>query len=228
MVCKLYTLIILCSIALKQGSSLSEKEKELCLSALNKKRLLHLNTPSLKWSETLAKRAEGWARFQQYHNKIFHHKKIEPSENIWFSTHQNGNTGLSPCERAVDRWYEGVKNYNFDNCQRKKGQYITNHFINMLWRNTTNVGVGVITKDIGNGFNHTIVVARYTPRSNKFLQKDKVAVYKDQIQPLKKVLVCLPDVHPNCGKYGTWYCTKTTYVNWAKKNCYTTCGFCKN
>uniref|UniRef100_A0AAF5D732 SCP domain-containing protein n=2 Tax=Strongyloides stercoralis TaxID=6248 RepID=A0AAF5D732_STRER len=65
---------------------------------------------------------------------------------------------LSVAHFGVRRWYNEIKNYNFDNPKYKKG---IGHFTQLIWKKTLKVGFGVIERN-GNIF----VVCKYSPPGN--------------------------------------------------------------
>ena len=63
----------------------------------------------------------------------------------------------------VKRWYDEVKNYDYDSGQSKIPERVTKHFSQIIWANTSEVGIGTaISKRFG-----FITVARYRPQGNK-------------------------------------------------------------
>ena len=59
---------------------------------------------------------------------------------------------------ATDMWYNEIQQYNFNNPGFASG---TGHFTQLVWAETTQIGVGKAT----NG-GQTFVVANYTPPGN--------------------------------------------------------------
>jgi len=67
------------------------------------------------------------------------------------------------CREMVKRWYDEVKFYNFDNGAGVNPDSITKHFTQIVWSNTSEMGIGTaISKTYG-----FVTVARYWPPGNK-------------------------------------------------------------
>lgn len=66
------------------------------------------------------------------------------------------------CREMVQRWYDEVKNYDFDKGGPKTAAAPYKHFSQLIWANTAEVGVGTaVSKRYG-----FITVARYRPTGN--------------------------------------------------------------
>lgn len=66
------------------------------------------------------------------------------------------------CREMVQRWYDEVKNYDFDKGGPKAASNAYKHFSQLIWANTAELGVGTaVSKRYG-----FITVARYRPTGN--------------------------------------------------------------
>lgn len=63
----------------------------------------------------------------------------------------------------IKRWYDEGKYYDYDKGTSKTPEGVTKHFTQIVWANTSEVGIGTaISKKFG-----FITVARYWPQGNK-------------------------------------------------------------
>ena len=87
----------------------------------------------------------------------FKHSKSGDGENLyWYgSTHQN------PMTEACLLWYEEIQLYRYRKCCGPNFSE-TGHYTQMVWENTTELGIGVAISKSG----ETYVVARYNPHGN--------------------------------------------------------------
>lgn len=122
------------------------------LDAHNQYRAQH-GAPPLKWSSKLASDAEKWAKQLVKLNRLQHHTG-DDGENLAYASGYE-LTG----QRAVDMWYEEIKDYNFGNPGFSSG---TGHFTQVIWVGSQEVGVAKASNANGTQF----VVARYYPAGN--------------------------------------------------------------
>ncbi|XP_028001865.1 Golgi-associated plant pathogenesis-related protein 1 isoform X1 [Eptesicus fuscus] len=80
-----------------------------------------------------------------------------------------------PGQEVADRWYNEIKNYNFQQPGFTSG---TGHFTAMVWKNTKKMGVGKASASDGSSF----VVARYFPAGNVVNQ----GFFEENVLPPKK------------------------------------------
>ena len=108
------------------------------------------------WSISLANDAEEYAKKLAKSGR-FEHSKSEDGENLyWYSsTHQ------SPMTEASKSWYEEIQLYRYRKCCGPNFSD-TGHYTQMVWGNTTEIGIGVAVSKSG----ETYVVARYNPAGN--------------------------------------------------------------
>ncbi|XP_031568818.1 cell wall protein PRY3-like [Actinia tenebrosa] len=143
-----------------------------CLDAHNTYRAQH-GVPPLVWSEELAQHAQNWADQLASRDEVKHDlvamNKHDEGENLAFfhpavpkcQGSMEGNCVL--CREMIKRWYDEVKNYDYDNGHSKNPDGITKHFTQIIWANTSEVGIGTsVSKKYG-----FITVARYRPGGNR-------------------------------------------------------------
>ncbi|XP_061071628.1 GLI pathogenesis-related 2 isoform X2 [Conger conger] len=111
--------------------------------------------PPLTLSRDLCRSAQAWAD-NLLSMKSMRHSKTNNGENLYYawSSVPKKLTG----KEAVDSWYSEIKDYNF----RNPGfQSNTGHFTQVVWKSTTEVGVGLATDG-----NTVYVVGQYSPAGN--------------------------------------------------------------
>ena len=126
------------------------------LQAHNELRAIH-NVPRLKWSPALSMEAQAWAEKLSRKGELRHASKEERNfkgENICrMSNHYD-------VADAVKIWYSEIKNYKY---YSPGFSLDTGHFTQIVWRDTTEVGVGTCKSTDGR---LTYIVARYNPAGN--------------------------------------------------------------
>lgn len=123
------------------------------LDSHNKFRAMH-QVPSVKWSRGLAKDAEAWAQKLARENCL-RNGDTDDGENLYAIS---GKPDLKGGE-VIEKWYDGVRNYKF---HRPGFQSDAGHFTQIVWKNTSEIGVGKAKTPDGKVF----VVARYKPAGN--------------------------------------------------------------
>ena len=114
--------------------------------------------PRLVWSAELATLAQQYAQLL-LQNQTFQHGMLIDTHGKRMG--QNLAWGTSPTwhvDDAVHAWYDEGKKYNYSTTSFDPS---TSHFTQLVWKSTTDVGIGVAT----NG-TKTIVVANYSPPGN--------------------------------------------------------------
>ncbi|KAG7470002.1 hypothetical protein MATL_G00135000 [Megalops atlanticus] len=137
------------------GKSASKQFAEEVLRSHNEYRRQH-QAPPLKLSSKLSREATRYAESLASTRILKHSAESSRGscgENLaWASYDQPGKD-------VADRWYNEVKNYNFNRPGFSTG---TGHFTAMVWKSTKKLGVGKATATDGS----TFVVARYFPAGN--------------------------------------------------------------
>lgn len=126
------------------------------LKTHNDLRALH-GVPSLKWSPALSKEAQAWAEKLSRNDELRHADKEErkfKGENICRMSNHYDVTD------AVRIWYSEINSYKYDS---PGFSFDTGHFTQIVWRDTTEIGVGTCKSRDGS---LTYIVARYNPAGN--------------------------------------------------------------
>ncbi|KAG7270410.1 hypothetical protein CRUP_009131 [Coryphaenoides rupestris] len=124
------------------------------LATHNTYRTMH-QSPPLSMNGDLSKAAQQWADHLLALDKL-EHSQGSYGENLFFSFSSAGIhlTG----KEAVDSWYGEIKDYDFSSPGFSGS---TGHFTQVVWKASTEVGVGVATDG-----NKVYVVGQYTPAGN--------------------------------------------------------------
>lgn len=137
--------------------SLTAKQQA-CLDAHNAKRAIH-GSPPLEWDFTLAMNADEWANQLAVTRQLEHDPNImNEGENLFKSA------GALECVDAVERWFLEGKDYDYEDDNKLDDD--TSNFTQLVWRNTTRVGVATVVEVVSEGSVETYIVARYTPPGN--------------------------------------------------------------
>lgn len=127
------------------------------LAAHNKYRQ-QVNVPNLKWSNSLARSAQQWAK-QLASTNTFKHSSTNYGENIWA-----GTKGRYSQAKMVDNWGSEkqyfIPNSTFPNTCRG-GWQKCGHYTQIIWKNTTEVGCG-----LARGAQMDYFVCQYNPPGN--------------------------------------------------------------
>ncbi|XP_036383727.1 Golgi-associated plant pathogenesis-related protein 1-like isoform X1 [Megalops cyprinoides] len=111
--------------------------------------------PPLTMSRDLCSSAQAWAN-HLLSIKTLQHSDTKNGENLYYAW-SSGPKKLTGKE-AVDSWYSEIKDYHFSNPGFASN---TGHFTQVVWKDTTEVGVGLATDG------QTIfVVGQYSPAGN--------------------------------------------------------------
>jgi pathogenesis-related protein 1 len=145
------------------GSKISSDDARAILDHHNKIRNdLHL--PPLTWSADLAGYAQGWADSlaTSYHCQLIHRENKEENTRGYGENLYEGSSAKSfkPIDASL-AWYSEIEKYTYGKLD-EDNWYNTAHYTQMIWKNTTEVGLGIATCPDG-GF---IVVANYNPPGN--------------------------------------------------------------
>uniref|UniRef100_H2YZD6 SCP domain-containing protein n=1 Tax=Ciona savignyi TaxID=51511 RepID=H2YZD6_CIOSA len=150
----------LSNLSVKGGSKLSSSEKKKfrdeALSRHNTLRARH-RVPPLRRSSKLEDKAQEWAERLLKQNKMEHRPNNEHGENVAFKFASDKT--VFPGDVITDMWYDEIHKYNFRDPGFKSG---TGHFTQVVWKNSTEIGIGVATDGKGTLF----AVANYAPAGN--------------------------------------------------------------
>lgn len=124
------------------------------LNTHNTYRAAH-SAPALKLSTELCAEAQRWADHLLQRNTMMH-SSTSDGENIYCSS-SSAPIKLTGRE-AVDSWYSEVKYYNWNQPGYSSK---TGHFTQVVWKDSTEVGVGMATTG-----KKVFVVGQYRPAGN--------------------------------------------------------------
>ncbi|XP_072906385.1 uncharacterized protein [Hemitrygon akajei] len=136
-----------------EAAVLTQFEKE-ALESHNVYRAQH-NIAPLSFSAELSKDCKVWAKALSQDGAIAQ-SPTNFGENIW--SNPNITEGEIAGNVAVDSWYSEINNYDFENPGPSMN---TEHFTQLIWQETTEVGIAYDVSDKG-----AFVVAQYKPRGN--------------------------------------------------------------
>ncbi|KAL1261625.1 hypothetical protein QQF64_006890 [Cirrhinus molitorella] len=128
--------------------------KQEFLEAHNQYRKQH-QAPALTYSDELCSAAQKWADHLLSINTLGH-SETDNGENVFYSFSSVKKTPEGKV--AVDSWYSEIKKYNFSSPGFQSG---TGHFTQVVWKSSTELGVGLAT----NG-KTVFVVGQYKPAGN--------------------------------------------------------------
>jgi hypothetical protein len=119
-----------------------------------------VQSPSLTWSEDLARDALVWARHLASVDQGQHDPDVrgKEGENIWW-----GTTGAFTYAQMVDFWGGEKKDFKygvFPDCRTHRTA-VVGHYTQMVWKNTVSVGCALAS----NG-KTDYLVCRYSPPGN--------------------------------------------------------------
>jgi uncharacterized protein YkwD len=150
----------------KTGSKISKTDAQTALDHHNKVRK-DVGSPPLQWSAELAEFALQWADHLVSEGCLMKHRpmsgewKQKYGENIFWGS----ASSYTPLEASED-WYSEIKDYKYG-IVTMDNYYATGHYTQMVWKNTTHVGIGVAICADG----EIIIVANYSPAGNFIGQK---------------------------------------------------------
>jgi len=130
--------------------------KKETFNAHNNYRTMH-GCPPLLMCEELSSIAQGWAEKLSEKGFLQYSENPGLGENISLvDLEQPTRKG----EQIVKEWYKEINNYNYNKPGWKRGAY---RFSQLLWKSTTEIGVGVAKIP---GQNKAYVVVNYRPAGN--------------------------------------------------------------
>jgi len=126
------------------------------LKTHNELRAKH-GVPAMELSAKMCSYAQQWADQLLAENRFQHRVKSKYGENL-YSSWSSRPKPISG-EVAVHNWYSEIKDYTFG--QEPRGGPTTGHFSQIVWKESTHLGVGLAQKD-----GKIIVVGNYSPAGN--------------------------------------------------------------
>ncbi|XP_029201239.2 uncharacterized protein LOC114965693 isoform X5 [Acropora millepora] len=122
----------------------------------NKFRAWH-NSPPLKWSSSLAAKAQRIA--QEMAGDPIHLADLEAANSGINIASLKQDYDIA-AEKATAQWYSEIKSYNFGKPRIRNSN---RHFTQLIWRDSKKIGIGEAKSSDGR---HTYVVALYDPPGN--------------------------------------------------------------
>tara|TARA_B110000027_G_C15989795_1_gene242653 strand:- start:70 stop:579 length:510 start_codon:yes stop_codon:yes gene_type:complete len=158
----LFTIALLVSfISFGQTKILTEKDLMNALIVHNQERHL-LGIKKLEWSNDLQKDAENYAKYLARTETFEHSKGNNQGENLYYEYISKSITD-KPFQRASIGWLVEKKDYEYARIgDRKNANKMIGHYTQMIWKETTKVGMGAYVNKNGKIY----VVARYYPSGN--------------------------------------------------------------
>jgi len=144
------------------GSSVSQREAKDALDFHNAKRH-DVGAQPLQWSPDLAAAAQKWA------NHLAADRQCNLEHNATNSNGENLFGGSGSAYNALfasQAWYSEIKDFKYGILTNANWQ-ATGHYTQMVWANTTKVGIGRATCSGG----AIVIVAEYNPPGNYIGQK---------------------------------------------------------
>ncbi|KAK2902605.1 hypothetical protein Q8A73_012351 [Channa argus] len=146
--------VFLQNITPDQNTQVTESFQQEFLKTHNAYRAKH-SAPALKLNAELNASAQSWANHLLATGTL-QHSDTKDGENI-FTVFSSASLKLTGKE-AVDAWYAEIKDYNWCNPGFKGN---TGHFTQVVWKDTTEVGVGMASSG-----NRAFVVGQYRKPGN--------------------------------------------------------------
>ena len=152
--------------SVNSSSKIEEKEAEAAIAFHNKVRK-EVGVAPLQWSGQLASFAQAWAdNLASSGCKLKHRPSSgdwaqQYGENIFFASDARANA-----LDASKAWYSEIKDFTYGKLNSNNWAK-TGHYTQMVWRNSTQVGMGSATCPSG----AVIIVANYNPRGNYMGEK---------------------------------------------------------
>jgi len=163
----LSTTILAQKVPVATGSKLSQQDAQAALDFHNKVRK-DVGTPALEWSAELAAYAQAWADHLAKDDKC--NMKHRPHEGEWKQIHGEnifwGSGSSYSVVSASESWYSEIKDYKHE-VLNNSNWYVAGHYTQMVWRNTTKVGIGQATCPSG----ALLIVGNYDPPGNYMGEK---------------------------------------------------------
>ncbi|CAF1292407.1 unnamed protein product [Rotaria sp. Silwood1] len=130
------------------------------LNSHNEFRARH-GVPPLVLKDEITRKAQAYAQYLT-ENNLFEHSTNRDNlgENLYTMSSSEPLTNKSLGMDATQSWYDEIKSYDFNN---PGFSMETGHFTQVIWKNTSSLGVGVAFSDNGR---RVVVVAQYGPAGN--------------------------------------------------------------
>ncbi|XP_014296097.1 uncharacterized protein LOC103580017 isoform X1 [Microplitis demolitor] len=129
----------------------------LCLETHNYYRNRH-GVPALRLNKQLCKTSQDWANILATKGRLEHRANIEYGENLYCMWSSNPKTIVNGDE-PVNDWYAEESQHQYN---REPTTLKTGHFTQIVWRSSTELGVGMARNRNGEVY----VVCNYNPAGN--------------------------------------------------------------
>jgi uncharacterized protein YkwD len=117
--------------------------------------------PDLIWDDTLQRTAQSYANYLASTNRFEHSKdNLDLGENL---AGDSTDDKLEALTDGIAHWYHEITHYNFDNPSRSVIGIKAGHFTQLVWKSTTNLGVGMAWNPKRRWW---VIVANYSPAGN--------------------------------------------------------------
>lgn len=146
----------------RTGSRVSAAEAQAALDFHNAKRR-EVGVPALSWSPQLASVAQRWAEHlaSAVGCQLEHTQNNRYGENLFA-----GNGYPYSAVDASRSWYEEIQQYRYG-AVSAQNYHATGHYTQMVWRDTTQVGIGKAQCENGG----VVIAAEYNPPGNYLGQR---------------------------------------------------------
>jgi pathogenesis-related protein 1 len=153
------------TVPVATGSKVLQKDAQDALDFHNKVRA-DVKTQPLQWSTELAQYAQAWANHLSADCELEH----RPNSGSWAQQYGEnifwGGGEDYTLLHASESWYSEIRDYRYGPLT-EKNWYKTGHYTQMVWKNTTHVGMGKAVCKNGS----ILIVANYNPSGNYMGEK---------------------------------------------------------
>ncbi len=124
---------------------------------------------AVKWNPKVAQSAQQWADYLAETGKFEH----RPADNSVYGSNLAAGTGSFTVLSLAGLWYGEKANYKL-HAPIGNDLKLVGHYTQMIWKNTTEIGVGKATYKTGERKGQSVIVAEYNPPGN-YIGQDPLA-----------------------------------------------------